>query len=85
MEIVLTILGIGGLLGATILAALKWDAGGIWKYSPPIWGGVFGVILASVWNINGSVGPSFFEVILISFALGWFFWLCVWVEAKFGR
>lgn len=73
------------MLGTAILAALKWEAGGIWKYSPPIWGFSFGIILAATWSLNGTNESSFFEVVLVSSVLGWGFWLCVWAETKFGK
>lgn len=85
MEWLGMILILAGFFGSAAATAFHWSKGGLWQFIPPIFGAVIGIVVTLVWWATGLLTSSPLMAILIWVAIGWAFWIAVWLEVKFGK
>jgi hypothetical protein len=75
---------LAGMLCALFFCVRRWDQGPIYKYLPPAYGLVAGIVLAVLWRTSSTSVVSSLETIAAFAAAGWVFWFAVWAEKR-GR
>jgi hypothetical protein len=73
---------LGGMLAALFFCVRRWDKGPIYKYLPPAYGLVAGIVLALWWRTPSTPVVSSLETAAAFAAAGWVFWFAVWAEKR---
>jgi hypothetical protein len=75
---------LAGMLVALFFCVRRWDEGMLFRYLPPTYGLVAGVVLAILWRTPTMTLVAALEIVAAFAAAGWVLWFAIWVEKR-GR
>jgi len=73
-----------GMLVALFFCVRRWDKGPVFRYLPPAYGLLAGLVLAVGWRTPATSLVSSLETVAAFAVAGWIFWLAIWAEKR-GR
>lgn len=73
---------LGGMLVVLFLCVRRWDQGPIYRYMPPAYGLVAGIVFAILWRTPTTSMTTSLETVAAFTVAGWIFWIAVWAEKR---
>lgn len=74
---------LAGMLLALFFCVRRWNQGAFFRYLPPIYGLIVGIMLAIFQRTSATPVVSMLETVAAYAGAGWGFWLAVWIEKRF--